>query len=43
VKSALLTTQEVIIGGWTAGEGRRAATLGALLLGAHDHTGNAGY
>ena len=39
VKTALLHTQEVVIGGWTAGEGRRANTIGALLLGAHDQTG----
>lgn len=36
VKTALLRTQEVVIGGWTAGEGRRARTFGALLLGAYD-------
>lgn len=48
VKTALLTTQEVVIGGWTAGQGRRASTVGALLLGAHDpagrlrHLGNVG-
>jgi len=43
VKTALLNTQEVIVGGWTAGEGRRAATLGALLLGAHDTDGRLRY
>lgn len=43
IKTALLTTQEVIIGGWTAGEGRRAGTLGALLLGAHDDAGRLRY
>ena len=42
-KTALLTTQEVIIGGWTTGEGRRAGTLGALLLGAHDDAGRLRY
>jgi bifunctional non-homologous end joining protein LigD len=36
VKTALLHTQEVIVGGWTTGQGRRAATFGALLLGAYD-------
>lgn len=36
LKTALRNTQEVIIGGWTAGEGRRSGTLGALLLGVHD-------
>ena len=35
-KTALWRTQEVIIGAWTIGQGRRAGTLGALLLGAYD-------
>ncbi|MGH3565688.1 MAG: non-homologous end-joining DNA ligase [Pseudonocardia sp.] len=39
VKTALFHTLEVVIGGWTVGEGRRAATLGALLLGAYDDRG----
>jgi bifunctional non-homologous end joining protein LigD len=39
LKTALLTTQEVVIGGWTPGAGRRASTLGALLLGAYDGGG----
>lgn len=39
IKTALLTTQEVVIGGWTPGKGRRAGTVGALLLGAHDDGG----
>lgn len=39
VKTALLSTQEVLVAGWTAGEGRRAGTVGALLLGAHDVDG----
>ncbi len=43
VKTALLTTQEVLIGGWTAGEGRRSGTLGALLLGARDPAGRLRY
>lgn len=30
------STQEVVIGGWTSGTGRRANTLGALLLGVPD-------
>ena len=42
-KTALWTTQEVVIGGWTTGEGRRAGTLGALLLGAHDDAGRLRY
>ncbi|MGH3788475.1 MAG: non-homologous end-joining DNA ligase [Pseudonocardiaceae bacterium] len=36
IKTALWTTQEVVIGGWTTGQGNRAGTLGALLLGAYD-------
>ncbi|HYH29705.1 MAG TPA: non-homologous end-joining DNA ligase [Pseudonocardia sp.] len=43
IKTALLHTQEVVVGGWTAGEGRRARTLGALLLGAYDGTGSLRY
>ena len=43
VKTALLHTQEVVIGGWTAGEGRRSATFGALLLGAYDAEGRLRY
>lgn len=39
VKSALLRTQEVVIGAWTAGKGRRAGGVGSLLLGAHDASG----
>jgi bifunctional non-homologous end joining protein LigD len=34
-----LTAVEVIIGGWKAGAGRRAGTIGSLLLGAHDRDG----
>lgn len=36
IKTPLRTTQEVIIGGWTAGNGGRSGTVGALLLGVHD-------
>ena len=43
IKTALLTTQEVVVGGWTPGEGRRSATLGALLLGAYDADGRLRY
>ncbi|MQA13090.1 MAG: DNA ligase [Pseudonocardiaceae bacterium] len=35
IKTALRHTQEVVIAGWTPGTGRRAATFGALVLGAH--------
>lgn len=39
IKTALITTQEMVIGGWSPGKGRRAGTVGALLLGAHDVDG----
>jgi bifunctional non-homologous end joining protein LigD len=39
IKTPLIDTAEVIICGYTAGEGRRAGTLGALLLGAYDEAG----
>jgi len=32
-------TQEVVVGGWRRGEGNRAATIGALLLGIPHETG----
>jgi bifunctional non-homologous end joining protein LigD len=38
IKTPIRTSQEVIIGGWTEGGGRRSGTLGALLLGVHDQT-----
>jgi bifunctional non-homologous end joining protein LigD len=43
IKTALMHTQEVVVGGWTAGEGRRASTIGALLLGAYDERGELRY
>lgn len=43
VKTPLRYTQEVVLGGWTAGEGRRSGTLGSALLGAHDDRGNLVY
>jgi bifunctional non-homologous end joining protein LigD len=43
IKTALLHTQEVVIGGWTEGEGRRAQSIGALLLGAYDGSGSLRY
>jgi bifunctional non-homologous end joining protein LigD len=43
VKTALIRTQEVIIGGWTLGEGRRTRTFGSLLLGAYDAAGSLRY
>jgi bifunctional non-homologous end joining protein LigD len=33
VKVKNFATQEVVIGGWTPGQGRRAGTVGSLLLG----------
>jgi bifunctional non-homologous end joining protein LigD len=32
-------TQEVVIGGWTSGQGERSGSLGALLLGVHTEEG----
>jgi bifunctional non-homologous end joining protein LigD len=43
VKTALVRTLEVLIGGWTPGEGRRARTFGSLLLGAHGADGRLRY
>ncbi|HET7120897.1 MAG TPA: non-homologous end-joining DNA ligase [Solirubrobacterales bacterium] len=34
-----VSRQELVIGGWTPGEGRRAKRLGALLLGYYEHPG----
>lgn len=39
VKVPLLRTQEVLIGGWRPGDGRRAGTIGSLLLGVHSDDG----
>ncbi|GAB3451303.1 hypothetical protein GCM10027436_49040 [Actinophytocola sediminis] len=36
IKTPLRQTQEVIVGGWTAGGGRRADGLGSLLMGVRD-------
>jgi bifunctional non-homologous end joining protein LigD len=43
VKTPLNQTQEVIICGWKPGGGRRAGTLGSLLLGAYDAAGKLVY
>ncbi|MBB5867675.1 bifunctional non-homologous end joining protein LigD [Allocatelliglobosispora scoriae] len=43
IKTPLWQTTEVVIGGWTPGSGRRAATLGSLLLGMHDDRGDLAY
>ncbi|HEX3825445.1 MAG TPA: non-homologous end-joining DNA ligase [Mycobacteriales bacterium] len=39
LKVKIIKTQEVVIGGWTDGEGERAGSLGALLVGVHDESG----
>ena len=36
IKTPLITTTEVIVGGWRPGAGRRAGSIGSLLLGAYD-------
>jgi bifunctional non-homologous end joining protein LigD len=36
-------SQELVIGGWALGEGRRAGRIGALLLGYHDDAGQLHY
>ena len=42
-KTPLAHTQEVLICGHTTGQGRRAGTIGALLLGVYDPDGQLGY
>lgn len=39
IKVPLVKTQEVVIGGWQPGEGRRQGTIGSLLLGIPDEQG----
>lgn len=39
IKTPLVATQEVLIGGWRAGAGRRSGTIGSLLLGAPGRNG----
>jgi bifunctional non-homologous end joining protein LigD len=36
IKIKIVKAQEVVIGGWTDGEGERTGSLGALLLGVYD-------
>ncbi|GAB2936274.1 hypothetical protein GCM10027047_36140 [Rhodococcus aerolatus] len=43
VKTAVRRTADVVVGGWTAGQGSRATAFGALLLGAHDAAGGLVY
>jgi bifunctional non-homologous end joining protein LigD len=42
VKVKNFRTQEVVVGGWTEGQGERSGSLGALLLGI-PHEGGLGY
>ena len=43
IKTKNIRMQEVIIGGWTEGQGRGAGTIGALLLGIPDPDGELRY
>ncbi|GGM88961.1 hypothetical protein GCM10011609_27210 [Lentzea pudingi] len=43
IKTPFRYTQEVVIGGWRAGQGNRAGRIGSLLLGAHDEQGRLVY
>ena len=43
IKRPLITTREVVVGGWRPGRGNRGGRVGALLLGGHDRDGNLHY
>ncbi|MDT0266469.1 non-homologous end-joining DNA ligase [Streptomyces sp. DSM 44915] len=43
VKTPLVSTVEVVVGGWQAGGGRRTGTVGSLLVGAYDAAGRLAY
>jgi bifunctional non-homologous end joining protein LigD len=43
VKVKVRREQELVVGGWAEGEGRRAGTVGSLLLGYHDDDGTLRY
>jgi bifunctional non-homologous end joining protein LigD len=43
VKVKHIRMQEVVVGGWSPGEGRRAGGIGSLLLGVHDDNGRLVY
>ncbi len=43
VKTALTTAQEVVVGGWSAGQGRRAGMVGSLHMGVYDRAGRLRY
>ncbi len=43
VKARHRHSEELLVGGWTAGEGRRSETMGALLVGRRDEAGELVY
>lgn len=43
IKVPLTRRTEVVVGGWTPGEGRRHGSFGAVLVGAHDEHGDLVY
>jgi bifunctional non-homologous end joining protein LigD len=43
IKTPLWRRQEVVIGGWSVGEGNRARSFGSLLVGVYDEAGRLGY
>jgi bifunctional non-homologous end joining protein LigD len=43
VKTPLWRRQEVVIGGWSVGEGNRSGSFGSLLVGVYDDAGRLGY
>jgi bifunctional non-homologous end joining protein LigD len=43
IKTPLWRRQEVVIGGWSVGEGNRARSFGSLLVGVYDDAGRLGY
>ena len=43
LKAKHIRMQEVVVGGWSPGEGRRAGGIGSLLLGVHDDEGRLVY
>jgi bifunctional non-homologous end joining protein LigD len=42
IKTKNLHIQEVVVGGWSPGQGRRAGSVGSLLIGVPDPPGGAG-
>ena len=43
IKVKTTASQELVIGGWTPGKGRRSGGIGALLVGVHDPDGSLRY